>query len=366
VKNWFNHTNLSEIKMLCRLGQAILFPPTINAAPGTEGTIRVPARDWRDGEILELLFYGAAKAPIDEFHIRIGKRVVTFPGCKGPAPEVTETNQSLSVQGSDFQVVFSKATGLVSGGVFRGKRIIEGGPFLNLGSTPLPPWWLINMRHISTADEVVINLVGAHVARHGSGPGMSTEFEIRIDGQGLITTAYTLHDPVKAANEVGISYVLSSSIDQLWWDRKALWSAYPHDHIGRPQGTARRQSRFAAQTYRHPPAGPWCEDTKDFFLFGPDDPSDRGTNDFRSLKENIWYASCGLAGAYYQVRAESDGTASARVEVRPDGKVQFNIDNLWAYTDLSYGVSMPPLTLEREYSNAVRLRLMESKEEAKP
>jgi beta-galactosidase/beta-glucuronidase len=362
VKNWFNHTNLSELKALCRVGKEALSLPSINAAPGAEGTLHVPARDWRDGEVVELEFYGAAKAPIDEFHLRIGTRVVTFPATQSPAPKVTENNQSLTVQGSDFHIVFSKATGLIFEGVFHGKKIIEGGPFLNLGTTPLPPWWLINMRHTSTADEVVINLIGAHVARHGSGPGMSTEFEIRIDGQGLITTSYTLHDPVKAANEVGISYVLSSSIDQLSWDRKALWSAYPNDHIGRPQGTARRQSRFAAQTYRHPPVGPWCEDTKDFFLFGPNDPGGRGTNDFRSLKENIWYASCGWADGSGQVRAECDGTAAARAEVLPDGKVQFNIDNLWAYTDLGYGVSMSSTTLERGYNNVVRVRMMDSKE----
>jgi len=358
VKNWFNHSNLSELRVLCRVGRQELFPPSINAAPGAEGTLRIPARDWRDGEVLELQFRGADDVLIDEFHIRIGKRVVTFPGPQGPAPNVTEDTQSLTVQGSDFHIVLSKATGLVTEGVFRGTKIIEGGPFLDLGPAALSPWWLIDMRHSSTADEVVINLVGAHVARHGSGPGMSMEFEIRIDGQGLITTAYTLHDPVKAANEVGISYVLSSSIEQLWWDRKALWSAYPNDHIGRPMGIARRQSSFAAQTYRQPPVGPWSEDTKDFFLFGPDDPGGRGTHDFRSLKENIWCASCGLANAPQQIRAESDGTAAARVEVCADGRVQFNIFNLWAYTDLDYGESMPAITLEGGYRNVVRLRLV--------
>jgi hypothetical protein len=192
---------------------------------------------------------------------------------------------------------------------------------------------------------------------------MSTELEIRIDGQGLITTKYTLRDPLKAANAVGIRYVLTSSIDQLSWERKAPWSAYPPDHIGRPQGTARRESRFARQVYRQPPQGPWSEDTQDFFLFGPNDPGGRGTNDFRSRKENIWYASCGWVDASYQVRAESDGSAAARLEVLPDGKVQFYIDNLWAYTDLSYGISMPAITLERGYTNVVRLRLMGRKEE---
>ena len=190
---------------------------------------------------------------------------------------------------------------------------------------------------------------------------MSTEFEIRIDGQGLITTAYTLHDPVKAANEVGISYVLSSSIDQLSWDRKALWSAYPNDHIGRPQGTARAAIPFRCPNLPPPARRPVVRRHQDFFLFGPNDPGGRGTNDFRSLKENIWSASCGLADGSARVRVESDGTAAARVEVRPDGKVQFNIDNLWAYADLGY-TGIPSNTLERGYSNVVRLRLMDGKE----
>jgi len=362
VMNWFNHTNLNELKVDCRVGSQALHPLIMSAAPGAKGTMLVPGRNWLDDEILELQFHAADSVLIDEFHIRIGMRVVTFPGPQGPAPNVTEDTQSLTVQGADFHIVFSKATGLISEGAFRGKNIIEGGPFLNLGPAALAPWWLIDMRHSSTADEVVINLVGAHIARRGDGPGMSAEFEIRIDGQGLVTTAYTLHDPVKAASEVGVSYLLSSSIEQLWWDRRALWSAYPNDHIGRPMGIARRQSIFAAPAYRQAPIGPWSEDTKDFFLSGPDDPGGRGTHDFRSLKENIWSASCGLANTPHQIRAESDGTAAARVEVCPDGKVRFNIVNLWAYTDLGYGVSVSPINLASGYQNVVRLRLLSGTE----
>jgi hypothetical protein len=54
------------------------------------------------------------------------------------------------------------------------------------------------------------------------------------------------------------------------------------------------------------------------------------------------------------------------VEVLPDGKVQFNIVNLWAYTDLGYGVNMPPITLERGYNNVVRARLTDRKEGTQP
>jgi hypothetical protein len=243
--------------------------------------------------------------------------------------------------------------------VFRGNKILEGGPFLNLGSARSSPWWLINLKHSATPKEVVLNLTGAHVARRGSGPGMGMLLEIRIDGQGLITTEYTLRDAVKDVNEVGMAFVLPSSVERLSWDRQALWSVYPNDHIGRPQGTARRISSDTHRVYRHEPLGPWATDTKDFFLFGSDDPGNRGTNDFRSLKENIWWAACELAGTRLGVRAESDGTAAARAEVRPDGKVQFNINALWAYADLGYGVSMPSISLERGYRNTARLRLAE-------
>jgi hypothetical protein len=102
---------------------------------------------------------------------------------------------------------------------------------------------------------------------------------------------------------------------------------------------------------------PWSEDSKDFFLYGPDDPGGRGTNDFRSLKENIWHASCFLAGTDLRVRAESDGSAAVRVAVLPDGRVQLNINNLWGYPDLGWWNYEQPIALERGYKNSVRMRL---------
>lgn len=359
VKNWFNHTRLDELQLELSVGttrQALAFPST---PPGAQGTLRVPARDWKDGDVLDLRVHGQGGVLLDQFQIHIGERTPSFPSVTGPAPKVTEDTQSLTVQGRDFHIVFDKGAGLIREGVFRGKKLLEGGPFLNLGSLRLAPWWLINLQHSSTEDEVVIKLVGAHVARRGSGPNMNMSLEIRIDGQGLITTEYTLRNPVKDANEVGVAFVLAAGIDRLSWDRKALWSAYPQDHIGRPKGTAPRNSNDVHRVYRHEPIGPWAADAKDFFLFGPDDPGNRGTNDFRSLKENIWWAACGLEGTHVGLRAESDGTAAARAEVWPDGKVQFNINHLWAYSDLGYGVTMPKIALDAGYKNTVRLRLAE-------
>ena len=79
LENWFNHTNLNELKVTCRVGEQALQPLIMSTAPAAKGTLLVPGRNWRDDEILELQFHTAENVLIDEFHFRIGKRVVTFP-----------------------------------------------------------------------------------------------------------------------------------------------------------------------------------------------------------------------------------------------------------------------------------------------
>jgi len=358
IKNWFNHTNLNEIKIVWHVGSDSGEINNLYLVPGAQGTIRIPARTWHNGDILNLKFYRAGGILVDEFNLSNGKRKRVFPDVKGPAPKVTEDSQFITVQRPEFRVALSKRTGLIAEGVLRGSKIIEGGPFLNFGSLALFPWWPTSIRHSATADEAVITLVGAYIARRGATEErMAAEFEIRIDGQGLITTQYTIHDRPKGISEVGVAYTLSSSVDRLTWDRESLWSSYPSDHIGRPQGTALRNVGGPVEAYRTTPIRPWSQDSKDFFLYGPDDLGGRGTNDFRSLKENIWHVSCLLAGTDLRVRAESDGSAAVRVAVLPDGRVQLNINNLWGYPDLDWGNYEQPIALERGYKNSVRMRL---------
>jgi hypothetical protein len=362
VKNWFNHTNLVEVRIAWQAGSESGEIQGPNVTPGGEGTITLPARNWQDGETVNVKFLGPGGQIVDELTTTHSDRLKLSRDQKIPAPQVSEDSRTVTLQGKDFALAFDKATGLIAEGTFRGKKILEGGPYLNLGSVALPAWWLTSMRHSTTADAAVINLAGAYMDLTGGGSVLRTEFEIRIDGAGLITTEYLIHGQPKEMSEVGIAYTLSSAIDRLTWDRQALWSAYPPDHIGRPQGRAMRDPSGSAETYRRDPKRPWCEDTKDFFLYGPNDPGGRGSHDFRSLKENIWYASCILAGTELRLRAESEGAAAVRAEVLPSGQVWFNIDNLWGYPDLAWGNMTQPLTLQPGYKNRVRMRLTDTDE----
>jgi hypothetical protein len=48
--------------------------------------------------------------------------------------------------------------------------------------------------------------------------------------------------------------------------------------------------------------------------------------------------------------------------VLPEGKVRFNISNLWGYQDLEWGNYMQPVTLPRGYKNSVRMRFTDTDE----
>jgi hypothetical protein len=92
-------------------------------------------------------------------------------------------------------------------------------------------------------------------------------------------------------------------IDTLAWKRRGEWTAYPPDHIGRNQGSAKAHSGISPAI---PPANAYAEDD-----------SPMGTNDFRSTKRNIEHASVtssGGSGLYI----ESNGAQHLRASVESD------------------------------------------------
>lgn len=360
IKNWFDHADLSEVGIAWTVGSDSGKITGLNLAPHAQGTLTIPARPWRNGEVLNLKFYQPGKILVDEFNLVVGRPAKVFPGVQGPAPKIAADANALTVSGSGFTIVFSRATGLITQGAYQGSPILVGGPYLNLGAARLPAWWLNNISYSTTSDEAVLNLKGSYMAVRGETERVDAEFEIRIDGKGLLTTTYRIADPPKGAGEAGVAYVLCSAVDRLTWERKGLWSAYPVDHIGRTSGVARKINSGEMAKYRAEPAGSWSEDMKDFFLFATDDPGGRGTNDFRSLKGNIYYASCILAGSNVRVRVESEGVAAVRTEVRKDGKITLNISNLWDYPDLDWGNYEKPITLSPGYTNQIRMRLTDN------
>lgn len=307
IKNWFDHTNLNEVAFHWRVGEDSGKIADLNIEPHGNGTLVIPARNWKVGEILNIQVYNQSSKLIDEYNLPIGGLDKTFSTAQGAAPSVSEDDSNITVIGSNFSIVFNKTTGQITSGSYNEETVIVGGPRINLAPVALPNWTLSDITHAVQGNEAVIGISGAY----GS---MGVTFSIKIDGAGLVTTGYKITNPIAGAKETGVIYDVSSSVDRLSWDRKGLWSAYPSDHIGRATGIANKVSGND-DTYRVKPTWSWSQDMKDFFLYGSDDLGDRGTNDFRSQKEYIYYASAILSDSTSRIRAESDGTAAVRMEI---------------------------------------------------
>jgi hypothetical protein len=358
IQNWFDHTNLGELNIEWSAGADSGRITSLNVPPHAQGALTIPGRQWRDGEILKLKFLRLSDLLVDEYNLPVGNLRKTAAAPQGPAPQIKEDANTITVAGQDFKIVFSRATGLITEGSYEGRTILEGGPYLNLGAKSLPTWWLTDLSHSSTPEEAVMRVTGRYLAVRGSEDHGDAKFEIRIDGRGLITTTYSIGNSIKEGSEVGVAFLLSSRVDRLAWEKKCLWSVYPADHIGRPNGVARKDGSREPENYREVPHGSWANDLKDFFLFGSGDPDGRGSNDFRSLKSNIWWAACLLAGSKSGLRVEADGKTGVRAEIQGDGKIRLSIDNLWSYPDLGWGNHLKTISLERGYANTVRMRLV--------
>ncbi|HVT79466.1 MAG TPA: hypothetical protein VHM90_02320, partial [Phycisphaerae bacterium] len=151
--------------------------------------------------------------------------------------------------------------------------------------------------------------------------------------------------------EIGVSFLVTGQVDQLTWSRKGYWSVYPDDHIARNEGTAVRRGQTIQVNVK--PTWNWSQD---------ETPAGQGTNDFRSQKEDIYFASAVVSSSKLAVRAESVGTEAVRLEAlapsRPNSDLRMNINNLWNYRGLGNGNYMkPPVIVKSGYTNSVHIRL---------
>jgi len=330
VENRYNHTNFNELEFAWAVGQESGVLTNVNIPQRSSGVITLPARDWEYGEIVALNVFKDSEL-VDEFELPIGRPDIEFPLPQG-TPSIVDNSSTIEVSGSDFNIVFSKSTGLITNGSYKGTSIITGGPFLNLGNPtnvnqvlPNPnSWKLESVESKMENQQALISVKGSYDNYIGA------QFLIRIDGTGLIGTTYAVRGLPESYTEVGIAYDLTEEVNELSWKRQGDYSVYPLDHIGRPEGVAQKIRPGADDEFRVRPSWSWSQDMKDFYLFGPSDSGGRGTNDFRSAKTNIHYASAMIEGTSNHLRAEGDGTGSVRAAVQDNGSIRFNVNNKWS------------------------------------
>ena len=309
VENRYDFTNLSEVRIEWALGDESGIVP-VQVPPHGKGTISIrPNSKNLNGMALSLKFF-RKDLMVDAYKLPIGEAtepaaVVKSKGNRGV--ELAQTKETITAIGEGFEWVISGQTGEIIKATRNGQTVLVGGPALMVLPTkeyPMPPgypeprpqsfsplnplcrdWKATSVSGKHSADAVEIAVVGQYREAAGS-------YTIRIDGRGNATVSYrfTYADAEKInARQIGIVFYTPRSCDTLTWKRKAQWSVYPEDHIGRPEGVAKalpdaslvgKAGDWMEVAYREKPSWSWSMDANAL-----------GTRDFRATRRNILHAS---------------------------------------------------------------------------
>jgi beta-galactosidase len=357
VENQYDFADLSELTVSWRIGTEN-GRVSASVPPHSTGTLEIRTlKPLSPGDRLALEFKDAAGGLVDAYRLPLGKRIARTPELRGPTPsplKIVRENYlagpGIRVVGRDFELAFDQTSGNLRRAVVFGKPVLLEWPHLHVlpaaaPASPLPSpqsWHLDKLDVLAEGENIRARIMGRYDRFEGG-------YDIQITPEGEIT----VHSSFKyigdqfLAREIGMSFSVPKDCDVLRWERRGDWSVYPEDHIGRTQGETRS---VASHPKKVPPEWPFAQDN-----------SPMGTNDFRSTKRRIDWASLAYSdgpGAWVL----SDGTQHARAMVASD-RIAFFISDWYGGTNcgLSEWVSNygpgKPVAPGATIESTVRLRL---------
>lgn len=341
IENRFSHTNLKEVSITWACGENSGSFTGPEIGPGEQGMLvldNICSKEFNKS--LFLTFYDACGKSIDEYDLTINKnhedQTIMEGVSAGIPPKLIETREAFTVQGRGFSIIFSKDTGLITQGKSNHSIVLISGPSLHVPYMNLEPWCMKAITAKQSDPVTRVSIKGSY------GTQMDITFELTISADGRIKTEYCLDHlftnlpkamklrvgvDCGGLDELGVTYLLSPETDTFCWSGKGLWSTYPEDHIGRNTGTCSRSNGGGDPVFGEVPRIPFAKDSKSYILNGRYDTPFKGTNDFRSLKENIRYAKAFCNETKSGLEAYSDGIHSIRMEVMENPETILRADN---------------------------------------
>lgn len=295
-----------------------------NVPPSSKGVLHIPAHVMAD-EVLTLKWYDETGRLVDAYNLRFMTHHESVWRLGKPAEVSVENDRYLSgaravyLRAHGSELAFDQVSGVLMWGLKDNEEVLLHGPTFHIlrsddALTENPVDWKFSGE--SHAPGVIrwngafgTDFVGGYEIR------MDEASEIQIDYSFTYKGAQDLY-----AREIGLQFEVPLSYDRLDWDKQSAHSYYPPDHIGRPVGTALAHPKVAQSV---PPKGR---------PYGLDDHP-WGSNDFRSTKRNVYWASITNPSGQGMV-VVSDGSQHVRAKVGVHG-IAFNVLDF-------YGGSGPP------------------------
>lgn len=257
-----------------------------------------PAAD----DVLVLEFYDETGRLVDGYRLPFSARQVTALPYSGAPAQILDQSGLIRLKGLGTQLVFNKTSGLLMAGTAGVQTSLTTGLNLHVmkNNAPLEQyptgWHFTGATYGVESGKAVLHWNGTYGDFAGG-------FTIRMDNGGDVEIDYSFaySGSGVTAKEIGIALGLPLAATRLEWDRRAEWSYYPDDEIGRPHGVAFADSTASQEV---PPTN------RPFAL----DDHAKGSNDFRSAKRGIYWATFSTpVGA--GVRVVSDGDQHLRATV---------------------------------------------------
>lgn len=330
VENQYDFTDLAELKITWELGVE-KGEARATVPPHSLGTLIInPQRRPERGDILSLTLTHPNGLLVDTYRLPIGEESIPAPVYKKTedAPLVIRQEERLAgiathIIGKEFELAFDTGSGLLRRGVAFGLPMLLEFPVLHVLPTadplsPLPDrlsWRLQAMEEKKEGEDIRLTIKGSYAGFQGSYDVMITP-----SGEIAVTADFEYTGEDLWAREVGLRLSVPKPADLLRWQRRAEWSVYPPDHIGRPLGTARMYAEHKSDL---PPDWPWAQDN-----------SPLGSNDFRSTKRNIVWTAIGYPDGA-GVLVLSDGRQHARATTETD-RISLHINDWYGGTNAGW------------------------------
>jgi hypothetical protein len=293
IENRFLFTNLNECRFSWKNeNEKGLLP--LNIKTGKKDLVKIPIT-YSSMQKLSVDIFKDSDIPVDQYLFNfstpeieiIPQNKEKFKWCKDKSMQIAKSNM--------LEIAFNNKTCIIKNA--QGDEIINEWPTLMLvplnngGDTQMtkdtPNYPLFspeaNSRKIEsiqvekTSSEIRITLKENYAEAIGK-----IVMIIHANGNIDLNYAYNVMSDLNLRQR-GLSFSLPNSMNTLTWKRKGLWSVYPDDHIGRLNGTC--------ELFKHNEtcglAGPSSRPSWGY----NEDQTKYGSNDFRSTKRNVYFAS---------------------------------------------------------------------------
>jgi len=327
VENRFDFLNLNqcEVKWSINESSGTLIPNDIPAHQF--GFIEINTQETHlDGSILQLSIFSPQGIEIDAYAIEIGeiaRDAFPFVSLENSPLKINYNGNLIVISGDDFEWTFDSIKASITKALVNNEEFLFSGANLMaiaLKSDECSP----QHKQALPAHNTVYSLKkveGFRIKNKQDAITIRTQvnyldFEGNINytflSNGELIIDYQMESKIEInPRQWGLVFDIDAQMSYLQWDRKGLWSRYPENHIGRTKGTSQAFPKQEEPDLSKAPKNDWYQDFNDL-----------GSNDFRSTKENIYWASLTTKEGE-GITILSDATQAFRAFINADKNISF-------------------------------------------